>query len=236
MSNIQDYITFNSSVAVENGGEDPITLEEMKSSHPREIMTIRLSNNKNKAINTTTLKQILDRGLNNPLTHEPFKNITKQRINLYHKSLEKFPNYKLDVKNLYGRWLESFGKENKNVELEAQCFLQAEDLLTIFEKYNGKGNKTNRVLAEQDIIDGKRDWILRNSSVTDTKLNKAYALTHKINGKICSKLIIHKLGEGFYLEPKGILRGQSAGKKFETFKGVYPTIIHLLEDIVLKHP
>lgn len=225
--------------------DDPITMEEFKydeNAHPRLVMMIRRSNGVPYPYHTTTVMELVNRGMKDPFTQRYFSEITKERARLYLKSLEKFPTYtnrNLNTKEIMEKWLlmkvaTSLTEEQKElIRLEAQCFLQPSDLLELFEAYDGKGSMNNRQKAENEITNGVRKWVLRNSSLTDTEYNKAYVLTYKKGDAIHNSLIIHRVGEGFYLGVSGITRNGSAGDRMESYTAVFPTIIHLLEALLV---
>ena len=224
---------------------DPVTWEDFKTdekAHPRAVMTIRRSNGVPYPYLVSTVMRLIRAGQPEPVTRAPFSAITKKRAELYSECMQVFPDYTLedlDTVDLFRRWQETFNpfsqlseEQKEHTRLEARCFLQAEDLLTIFKKYQGKGSNENRAKAMDDVAQGYR-WILRNSSVRDTEYEKAYALTRN-EGRVCHYLIIHKIGDGFYYNVKNIGRGESAGKFFicRPDFAVYPTIIQLLEGII----
>jgi hypothetical protein len=118
--------------------------------------------------------------------------------------------------------------EVSKTRLEAQCFLQMEDLMGIFQTFDGKGALTNRDGAKTFLAETGRLWVLRHSSLQDTKFERAYALTYAVGNKIENIAIVHKIGEGFFYDVD-LPRQSSVGGYFDYTKS-YPTIISLLED------
>lgn len=236
---MESYVSFTRNIVQAKQPEDILTLEEIKYdqlSHPRAVMTIRRSNGLPYPFLVKTIVQLIERGNGqDPVTRQPFSDLTKQRAFLYNDCLRAFPNYqlnKMNAHNLYQRWVSTYqqdmdSKERDKVRLEAKCFLQAEDLMGIFNSFHGKGSMLNRVSAEAALENGQT-WILRDSSVKDTEYDHAYTLTKRVGTQIEHFLIIHRIGDGFYFGAKGIMRGKSATDMAGWFSS-YPTIIHLLE-------
>lgn len=222
---------------------DPVELEEFKgeeTAHPREIITIRRANNKPHPYYVRSVIAILDRGNGcDPETRQPFSQLTIQRARLYQDCLTFFPNYtmeNLDVKNIYIRWRSTYNTNislmsNELTRLEARCFLQASDLIDIFNNFDGSGSMMNREKAEQ-VLTTVGDWLLRPSSVIDTEYDKAYVLSRYTTEGCRHYLIIHRIGEGFYYNVNGIDRGMLASSPITRYAKAYPTIINLLEDVV----
>jgi hypothetical protein len=205
--------------------EDPISAEELDTSHPRAVMMLRRSNHVPYPYNTESLYALLTKGDGtDPFTRIPFHDLTRQRIIMYKESLRLFPNYVLDVKNLYERWVRN--KDDQKVSLEAKVFLQAEDLVGIFQTFSGKGSMQNREEAEKFLQDTGRTWVLRSSSLIDTEYNKGYTLTQKYMDTYSHAPIVHLIGKGFYYRVD-INRGETIQNTF-TYVAEYPTIIDLL--------
>jgi len=220
---------------------DSVSLEEFKfddKAHPRSVMLIRRPNGIPYPFLVQSVIQIVDQGNGrDPETREPFSQLTITRAKLYAKCQTIFPKYQLgdmDSVDLYQRWLQTYddpmlSKEQKEkTRLEAQCFLQAEDLLDMFQIFRGKGSALNRDDAKTFLQSSPRKWLLRNCSLQDTQYNKAFVLTMlNHDEKLIHFPIIQKVGEGFYF---GCLvrRGANCDSKFN-YMSVYPTIIHLLQ-------
>jgi hypothetical protein len=247
---MNDYVSIGQTRTVTER-DDPITMEEFKydeNAHPRAVIMIRRSNGVPYPYHTTTVMELINRRMRDPFNQQPFSNIAKERVKLYMESIEKFPTYinrTLNTTEILNRWLSiqtdtTLSEEQKAlIRLEARCFLQPSDLLGLFEQYQGKGSAENRQKAEDEINSGARTWVLRNSSLTDTEYNKAYVLSYSHvpvretyeneQTTIQHSLIIHKVGEGFYLGVGGISRNGSAGDVMTGYNAVYPTIVQLLE-------
>jgi hypothetical protein len=234
---MQTYSSMTQDIAIEQQF-DPIMYEEFKvdeNAHPRAVMTLRRNNNVPYPYMIGTVISLIDSGNRDPFTRRPFSALAKRRARLYARCMDVFPDYKmkdLDSADLFRRWQElnqnpqGSQEEQDKLRLEAQCFLQPEDLLSIFKAYNGKGSTENRRLSLVD-INQEHPWLLRNSSVVDTEYDKAYVLSWKKETDIYHRLIIHRIGEGFYYAVNGIPQGGYGGE--------YPTIIHLLEEVNARH-
>lgn len=235
---MEAYIQFMET-SIEKQPTDPITLEDFKYSekdHPRSIINIRRSNEIPYPYSVPTMTAMISRGqLYDPVTREPLSELAIKRIALYNESLQMFPSYSLDTHDLYQRWLlcrrpdiKLSPKQIDCIRLEAYCFLQAENLLGLFQTFAGKGSMLNRQEAEKYLRETGKKWILRTSSLIDTEYNKGYCLSIIKDDRIHHNAIVHKIGDGFYFNV-GIERGQKIENVF-TYEKAYPTIIHLLED------
>lgn len=219
---------------------DDVSLEEFKTEHPRETILIRRSNNIPYPMSVKTAYFILESGdRKDPITREYFSDINIRRIMLYYRAFQQFPNYVLNVNNLYERWNNTYlypddytYEEKLKIRFEAKCFLQPEDLTALFESFYGDGSFDNRESAIQYLQNSNKNWILRKSSIKDTEFDKAYVLSKKISGDIYHIPIVHKIGDGFYYNVK-IIRGNYANV-FENYTDVFPTIIHLLEQYAIS--
>lgn len=220
--------------------EDPVYAEEYnydQDAHPRSVLTIRRSNGIPFPYLTNTVIDILTKGDgNDPFSRTPFSELTKERAFLYKLSMEKFPDIRLrdlDVKKIFLDW-EKDCQEKKytfDIHLKAKVFLQTEDLLTIFQQFQGKGSMLNRMSAEEYLEKNDKTWLIRNSSLIDTEYDRAYTLTIKHDtGKYTHSLIIHKIGEGVYYNAEGV-RGCPIPKVFK-YLSCYPSIIELIENII----
>jgi hypothetical protein len=235
------YSSFTESRTTEEA-TDVVTLEEFKygeHAHPRAVITIRRTNGVPYPFMVSTVMNIINHGDGkDPSTRVPFTVMDRRRALLYNRALTEFPDYTRDGLNttdLYERWV-SIHKpdcelDKEKVRLEAQCFLQPEDLIGIFNNFHGSGSMLNRQEAVNALTENTT-WILRKSSIQDTQYDKAYALTRIVNGDVRHYAIIHRLGEGFYFNAYGISRGDLASNQITDHHGFYPTIIDLLEDNV----
>lgn len=227
--------------------DDFVTLQPLnfvleENGHPRSTMTIRGSNNVPQAWNVSTIISILDQGNGrHPFTRQPIPLLHQSRARLYQKCINVFPDYKLetlDVNDLFQRFMDTYKEECKltdeektKVRLEAQCFLQVEDLLTIFKEYAGKGKEENRRHSLIDLTKPDTpNWLLRNCSIQDTQYDKAYALSRlKDDGNTYHSLIIHRIGDGFYYNVD-LDRNSMIPAQIPSYESSHPTIIHLLMD------
>jgi hypothetical protein len=150
--------------------------------------------------------------------------------------MEKFPDIRLrdlDTKKIFLDWEKdcSEKKYTFDIHLKAKVFLQTEDLLTIFQEFNGKGSMSNRASSEEYLEKNGKKWLIRNSSLIDTEYDKAYTLTIKQDtGEYTHSLIIHRIGEGVYYNATGV-RGCPISKVFD-YHSSYPTMIDLIEKII----
>jgi hypothetical protein len=237
---MQEYAKIARKATIEQP-EDIITAEEFKydeNAHPRSVMTLRRSNGiPYPYLVQTIIRIIIDGDNRDPVTRCQLSQLTRQRAILFSRCVHEFPDYRLDptkTVDLYNRWINSYKPEctlspteKSRLQLEAQCFLQAEDLMDIFQSFSGKGSLDNRDASEQFLIDSGKKWVLRHSSLKDTEYNKAYALTQIAeSGYFTHVAIVHRVGEGFFSHV-ALNRGDSTADSFDYF-GSYPTIIHLL--------
>lgn len=219
---------------------DVITSEEFPSdakTHPRAIMLVRRTNDRPYPFFTQSVIDIITKGDGcDPITRQPFSELTKQRAELYVKSLEQFPEYRIDTldsRNLYTRWIDTYKDgtditvQVRKIRLEANCFLQAKDLIGVFMSFGGKGSLENRESAISFLNQTGRKWILRNCSLQDTEFSNAYALTYLIAGIASHVLIVHRIGDGFYYDVR-VGRGTVLTDNFE-YSRCYPTIVSLLD-------
>jgi hypothetical protein len=269
---MENYLSFNFKQSMKQSDDgstysrDPISFDRLESSdkensHIRGTMSLRRSNGIPYYYNVDTVLDIINKGDGkDPFTRIPFSSLVKERAKLYKESKLLFPNYtykNLNVKDLFERWKkyitsseneqkENF-EENRKLNIEAKCFLQAEDLTSIFRKYNGKENLENRPMSERE-LKNKKDgsWLIRNSSIKGNEHNKAYVFTYKSrynsldekgivvygNPKYTHILIVHKIGEGFFCNVE-LNRGVDITNDIK-FGQSYPTIISLLEKLILN--
>lgn len=220
--------------------EDIITAEQFPTSdstHPRSIMLIRRTNRIPYPYLVTTVMDLITKGNGcDPVTRQPFSLLTRQRAELYYKSLCEFPTMKMNELNtseLYHRWINTHKSgtvitdDVRRTRLEAECFLQIEDLLGIFESFHGKGSLLNRKSAEDFLTSTNRRWVLRHCSIEDTQYDKAYGLSYRTEKDFFHMLIVHRIGEGFFYGV--ILARNTPVNKNLVYSRSYPTIITLLE-------
>jgi hypothetical protein len=237
---MQEYIQIEQAIAKEEK-EDIVTAEEFPTdseAHPRSVILVRRTNGLPYPFLTSTLVNVINMGNGlDPVTRQPFSELTKQRVQLYHNCLLEFPDVKikdLNIVDLFRKWIDTHKSRTVSndavmrTRLHAQCFLQMEDLLGIFRSFNGKGALTNRSSAAEFLTSTGRSWVLRDCSLQDTKYDKAYALTYR-NGRETNHVpIVHRIGEGFFYDVN-LPRQTSVGGYFP-YSRSYPTIICLLEE------
>ena len=235
---MSEYLDFNINIAQsDNNGYDPISFDKINilnyNVHPRSSISILRDNNKPYFYNIDTLINIIELGdSKDPFTRKKFDEITIERIYLYKKCLDTFPDLNKDDINynqIYNDWIND--KNNPLKLLKAQSLIQPSNIMDYFRSYNGKYNFNNRDECVKELLNKPNNsWILRNSSIKDTDIQKAYCLSFKKNDVIKHYLIIHKIGYGFYFGVK-ILRGKIL-KNNENFNYIklYPSIIHLIQE------
>lgn len=242
---MQGYFNFGQTISHEEK-EDVISAEEFPSddrAHPRTVILVRRTNGRPYPFLTTSVMDIINKGNGcDPVTRQPFSPLTIQRADLYNRSLVEFPDYQvksLNTKDLYIRWINTHKSNTRwtdeiaRTRLEARCFLQAEDLMGIFQTFSGKGSIANRDSSVEFLRKTNRDWVLRHCSLKDTEYDKAYALTYLLpNGNPTHIVIVHRIGEGFYYDIL-INRKSSIDFDFEYARS-YPTIVNLLEAEIPK--
>lgn len=203
---MQEYSEINKKLTSEEK-VDPVTLEYFQDidDHPRKTISIRRSNNRPYPYLTSTIYNIINSGnARDPVTREPLTDLTKQRVLIYYKGLTKFPDFKLNkdtLSLLFKKWEKNLTENypDPNTKLEAQCFLQIQDLVDMFFEFNCKGSLKNREETEKYLQDSGTKWILRYGSFQDTEFNKGYVFSY-IDKKGYHHLpILHKIGDGFYL-------------------------------------
>ena len=154
----------------------------------------------------------------------------EQKPNKKNKKTFIKPNIVIPFCNqIYNDWIND--QNNPLKLLKAQSLIQPSNIMDYFRSYNGKYNFNNRDECVKELLNKPNNsWILRNSSIKDTDIQKAYCLSFKKNDVIKHYLIIHKIGYGFYFGVK-ILRGKIL-KNNENFNYIklYPSIIHLIQE------
>ena len=213
--------------------------------HPRGVIFLRRYNEEPYPYNVNTIIHIIEKGnRRDPFTREPLSLLTKKRAYLYKECLRLFPRYIIDInfdyKSLFYSWLsthykgDNFNREHLyKIQIEAQCFLQIEYIIDIFNaKFKEEINRqsVNTYLSNKPI----GFWMLRRSSIQSTQYEKAYALSIKTGEDHYKHIaIVHKIGDGVYWKCD-ISRSSVVTPHFK-YDSVYPTIIHLLEDNVIKN-
>jgi hypothetical protein len=183
---------------------DSITLEELDHSHPRSIITIYNGynpitkvDNEISSFNTNSIyKIILNNKFFNPLTREPFDDNQIKRIKWYKNCLDKYPTIKpediLDYKTIISNWLIAPLELNDFSE-KAKYFITYDQIIDFF----GFKDINTREKAEQYFIDNPdKQWIIRKSSVTDTKYNQFFVIMTKNDLLYNNYLYVHRQGYG----------------------------------------
>jgi len=231
------YIDFNINTA---SAEiyDPITYEKInileKVYHPRSSISVLRDNNKPYFYNVKTLIDIIERGDGkDPFTRNKFDEITIERIYLYNKCIDTFPflnRENIDYEQIYYDWKNDPYEPLKL--LKAQCFIQPSNLIDMFRSYSGKSKLENRQDCINELLDKPENtWILRNSSVKDTDIQKAYVLSIKKKNIIVHYLIVHKIGYGICFNVKACRSKILDDNEKIEYQKIYPSIIHLIQDV-----
>ena len=233
---MNEYIEFNMNIA-EDDGYDPITYDKINilntKNHPRSSISILRDNNKPYFYNIDTLISIIENGNGkDPFTRKKLDDIIIQRVYLYKKCIDTFPylnKENINFNEIYNDWKND--PFNSLKLLKAQCFIQPSDIINNFRSYNGKNNLNNKIDCIRELsYKPNNSWILRNSSIKDTDIQKAYTLSIKENNIIKHKLLIHKIGYGIYYGVscnRGKILDDNETLKYNK---LYPSIIHLLQD------
>jgi hypothetical protein len=225
-------------VIVPEGTVDSISMDNL-SSHPRGIILVRRRNGIPYPYNIDTILSILkSKNPVDPFTRDPFNKLVIERAFLFKKSIDLFPEYKITPESsidLFNRWKTAkvSGFVDERLDIEAKCFLQISDLIGIFQKFSEPGSVLNREMAES-YLSQREDgtMILRPSSVTDSEYIKAYAVSYKSGSIIKHSLVIHRIGEGFYIAKASPKRCTKAEDAVLDMESAFPTIIDLLNIIL----
>lgn len=235
-SSMSEYLSFNIHLANQDI-LDPISYDKIylldSTSHPRSSMTLLRDNNKPYIYNVNTIINIIEIGNGcDPFTRKKYDEITIERAYLYKKCMDVFPDLKRDIidyNEIYNEWINDVYHPFKL--LKAQCLLQPSNIINNFRSYNGKNNTNNRADCIRELTNKPNNsWILRNSSIKDTEIQKAYCLSIKKKDKIYHYLIIHKIGYGIYF---GVMCNSSKildDSEELNYSKMYPSIVHLIQE------
>lgn len=183
---------------------DSITLEELDHSHPRGIITLYNGFNYTTKIdyeissfNAKSLyEMILHDKKFNPMTREPFDENQINRINWYKKCLELYPTIThediKDYKQLIQNWLLNPLETSEHTE-KAKYFVTYDQIIDFFEF---KEIDTREKAEEYFGCNPDKNWVIRKSSVIDTKYNQFFVIMTKNDELINNYLFVHRQGYG----------------------------------------
>lgn len=183
---------------------DSITLEELDHSHPRSIITLYNGFNYftkiDHEISSFNVKSLYEMILHdkkfNPMTREPFDENQISRIKWYKQCLELYPSITYediaDHKRLIHNWLLNPLALGDHTA-KAQYFVTYDQIIDFF----GFKEIDSREKAEEYFIrNPDKTWVIRKSSVVDTKYNQFFVIMTKNNGISCNYLYVHRQGYG----------------------------------------
>jgi hypothetical protein len=188
----------------ETDNTDMITLEELDHTHPRGIITlyngfdpVTKVDYELSSYNSSSLMDLITHGKHfNPGTREPFDDNQLFRIKWYAGGITMFPDIKhtdiADYKSIIYRWLQSPLEENVNTHM-ARYFVTYDQIIDYF---NFKELNT-REKAEL-YLNSKPDktWVIRKSSISDTKYNQFFVIMVKKTFGFDNYLFVHRQGYG----------------------------------------
>ena len=183
---------------------DSITFEELDHSHPRSIITlyngynsITKQDNEISSFNTRSIYEMLlhDKKFN-PLTREIFDENQIKRIHWYKKCLDDYPSITYndisDFNQIIQNWLINPHEENECIE-KAKYFVTYDQIIDFF-KF--KEIDTREKAEDYFVENPDKTWVIRKSSVQDTKYNQFFVIMTK-NGEFTNNyLYVHRQGYG----------------------------------------
>ena len=183
---------------------DAITFEELDHSHPRGIITLYNGFNpvtkKDHEISYFNTKSIVDMVSHsktfNPTTRVQFNLNQLSRIEWYNKCLTLFPDVKSedveDHTKLIYNWLISPLEEGVNTYM-ARYFVTYDQIIDYF----GFKEIDSREKAEEYFrTHADKNWLIRKSSVTDTKYNQFFVIMTRTSAGFNNYLYVHRQGYG----------------------------------------
>lgn len=192
------------SIIDERKEPDSITLEELDHSHPRSIITLYNGFNyftkidhEISSFNAKSLyEMILHNKKFNPMTREPFDKNQITRIKWYKQCLELYPTIShediADYKQLIQNWL-LHPLDSGDHTSKAQYFVTYDQIIDFF---GFKEINTREKAEEYFILNPDKTWVIRKSSLTDTKYNQFFVIMIKKDGLVNNHLFVHRQGYG----------------------------------------
>ena len=188
----------------EKDDTDMITMEELIHTHPRGIITlyngfdsILKKDYELSSFNVGSLIEMISHGKKfNPATREPFDTNQLMRIQWYGDGLKLFPNIKYeeitDYKLIISNWLKNPLEENINTNT-ARYFVTYDQLIDYFNftQIDSREKAETHLNSNPDNL-----WIIRKSSITDTKYNQFFVLMVKKDKIFSNYLFVHRQGYG----------------------------------------
>jgi len=183
---------------------DSITLEELDHSHPRSIITLYNGFNHyteiDYEISSFNAKSLYEMILHdkkfNPMTREPFDENQIKRIKWYNRCLELYPTIThddiLDYKQIIEKWLLNPLETSEYTE-KAQYFITYDQIIDFF---GFKEIDTREKAEEYFVSNPDKNWVIRKSSVKDTKYNQFFVIMTKKDGNLYNYLYVHRQGYG----------------------------------------
>jgi hypothetical protein len=173
---------------IENHEIDLITLENLNVEHPKGVITIfeGINERNNKELplscfNSDSIYEYITRCsgvIKNPKTRNIIDNNQIKRIKEYKKCVDKYPDIKkediLDKEYIITEWIKEPSKE-KNIDY-IKYFVELNDIMKYFgfDKYNSREKATEYLNEPYN-----RSWIIRESSISNTKYNKFFVIQKK---------------------------------------------------------
>lgn len=183
---------------------DSITLEELDHSHPRSIISLyngfNYTTKIDYEISSFNVKSLYDMIINNkkfnPLTRESFDDNQIKRIMWYKDCLDEYPEIThesiSDYKQLIQNWLLSPLDEIDNTH-KAKYFVTYDQIIDFF---GFKEIDTREKAEDYFVTNPDKTWLIRKSSVTDTKYNQFFVVMTKMDEIINNYLYVHRQGYG----------------------------------------
>ena len=184
---------------------DPISLDEMNDAHPRGIITFYNGFNpltkQDNALTRYSLKSILemhdrngDFGMFDPLTRNPFDKNQIYRLKWYRECINKYPDItRDDIKDytsIIKNWIEHPTEYNTDM---FRYFITYEQLIKY---YNFDIIETREKAIIYFTENPSVKYVIRKSSVQDTKYNQFFVLMKNNNGTYDNFLFVHQQGSG----------------------------------------
>lgn len=166
---------------------DMITLEPLNHSHPRSIITLYngfdpvvKKDYELSSFNVDSLMRLIEHGKKfNPATREVFDLEQLKRIKWYADGLKMFPDIKYediaDYKSIIRNWLLDPMEDNINTNM-ARYFVTYEQIIDYF-NFNDIETREKAEIYLNSNPD--KNWIIRKSSIIDTKYNQFFVLMTK---------------------------------------------------------
>lgn len=222
---------------------DSITFDELDHSHPRSIITLYNGFNKEtnqdyeiSSFNTRGIYEMLTHNKKfNPLTREGFDKNQIKRIHWYKKCLDAYPtitpNDISDYRQIIQNWLITPLETNEYSE-KAKYFITYEQIIDFFNfKVINSREKAEEYFSEHTAC----SWVIRKSSISDTKYNQFFVIMKK-HGEIYENyLYVHRQGYGItrvdssrYADISSVIMDKS-----EYYTNIIDLLIKLLDNKII---